>query len=85
MMIKYTLYIMKNFDKKNDADFICSRKGLQQRSISTPGNRRPRWHSWMRRLTGDQEVAGSAPAEVGNILSRIVIMKYFLQSCSPFR
>ena len=30
---------------------------------------RPRWLSWMRRLTGDQEVAGSTPAEVGNILS----------------
>ena len=30
---------------------------------------RPRWLSWMRRPTGDQEVAGSTPAEVGNILS----------------
>ena len=29
---------------------------------------RPRWLSWMRRPTGDQEVAGSTPAEVGNIL-----------------
>ena len=28
---------------------------------------RPRWLSWMRRPTGDQEVAGSTPAEVGNI------------------
>ena len=27
----------------------------------------PRWLSWMRRPTGDQEVAGSTPAEVGNI------------------
>ena len=27
------------------------------------------WLSWMRRPTGDQEVAGSTPAEVGNILS----------------
>ena len=27
----------------------------------------PRWLSWMRRPTGDQEVAGSIPAEVGNI------------------
>ena len=25
---------------------------------------RPRWLSWMRRPTGDQEVAGSTPAEV---------------------
>ena len=30
---------------------------------------RPRWLNWMRRPTGDQEVAGSTPAEVGNILS----------------
>ena len=29
----------------------------------------PRWLSWMRRPPGDQEVAGSTPAEVGNILS----------------
>ena len=46
---------------------------------------RPRWLSWIRRLTGDQEVAGSTPAEVGNILSWRLIMKYFLQSFSPFR
>ena len=46
---------------------------------------RPRWLSWMRRLTGDQEVAGSTPAEVGNILSWRLIMKYFLWSFSPFR
>ena len=46
---------------------------------------RPRWLSWMRRPTGDQEVAGSTPAEVGNILSWRLIMKYFLRSSSPFR
>ena len=46
---------------------------------------RPRWLSWMRLPTGDQEVAGSTPAEVGNILSRRLIMKYFLRSFSPFR
>ena len=46
---------------------------------------RPRWLSWMRRPTGDQEVAGSTPAEVGNILSWRLIMKYFLRSFSPFR
>ena len=34
----------------------------------------------MRRPTGDQEVTGSTPAEVGNILSRRLIMKYFLWS-----
>ena len=41
--------------------------------------------SWMRCPTGDQEVAGSTPAEVGNILSWRLIMKYFLRSFSPFR
>ena len=46
---------------------------------------RPWWLSWMRRPTGDQEVAGSTPAEVGNILSWRLIMKYFLRSFSPFR
>ena len=35
--------------------------------------------------TGDQEVAGSTLAEVGNILSWSLIMKYFLRSFSPFR
>ena len=37
------------------------------------------------RPTGDQEVAGSTTAEVGNILSWSLIMKYFLRSFSPFR
>ena len=37
------------------------------------------------RPTGDQEVAGSNPAEVGNILSWRLIMKYFLRSFSPVR
>ena len=37
------------------------------------------------RPTGDQEVAGSTPAEVGNILSWRLIMKYFVRSFSPFR
>ena len=40
--------------------------------------------SWMRRLTGDQEVAGSTPAEVSNILLWRLIVKYFLRSFSPF-
>ena len=35
------------------------------------------------RLTGDQEVASSIPAEPGNILSRS-FMEYFLRSFSPF-
>ena len=46
---------------------------------------RPRWLSWMRRPIGDQEVAGSTPSEVGNILSLRLIMKYFLRSFTPFR
>ena len=45
----------------------------------------PRWLNWLRSPTGDQEVAGSTPAEVGNILSWRLIMKYFLRSFSPFR
>ena len=36
------------------------------------------------RPTGDQEVAGSIPAGPGIILSWRLIMKYFLQSFSPF-
>ena len=46
---------------------------------------RPRWLSWIRYPTGDQEVAGSTSAEVGNILLWRLIMKYFLRSFSPFR
>ena len=44
----------------------------------------PRWLSWIRRPTGDQEVPGSTPAKVGNFLSWRLIMKYFLWSFSPF-
>ena len=43
-----------------------------------------RWLSWKRCPTGDQEVAGSTPAEVGNILSWRLIVKYFLRLFSPF-
>ena len=39
----------------------------------------------LRRLIEDQEVTGSTPAEVGNILSSRLIMKYFLSIHSlPF-
>ena len=55
----------------------------QIRAFTVPS--RPRWLSWIRRPTGDQEVAGSTPAEVGNILSWRLIIKYFLRSFSPFR
>ena len=34
---------------------------------------------YLHRPTGDQEVTGSTPAEVGNILSWRLIMKYFLR------
>ena len=44
---------------------------------------RPRWLSWMRRPTGDQEVAGSTPAEVGNILSWRLIMNIFYGHSLP--
>ena len=37
------------------------------------------------RPTGDKEVVGSTSSEVGNILLWRLIMKYFLQSFSPFR
>ena len=48
-------------------------------------NCRPRWLNWMRHPTEDQEVAGSTPAEVGNIFSWRLIIKYFQRSFSPFR
>ena len=41
---------------------------------------RPRWLSWMRRPTGDQEVAGSTPAEVGNMFSWNIFYGHFLPS-----
>ena len=61
-------------------DFIYKINYLYQISIH-----RPQWLSWMRRPTRDQEVTGSTPAEVGNILSWRLIMKYFLRLFSPFR
>ena len=55
-------------------------------NISNISQTKQSWRlSWIRRPTGDQEVAGSTPAEVGNILSWRLIMKYFLGSFSPFR
>ena len=46
---------------------------------------RPRWLIWMRRPIGDQEVAGSTPAEVDNMLSCRLIVKCFLRAFNPFR
>ena len=52
----------------------------------------PQQHNWPAsvaqldaRPNGDQEVAGSTPAEVGKFLSWRLIMEYFLRSFSPFR
>ena len=47
-----------------------------------PSHGRPQWLSWMRRPTGDQEVAGSTPAEVGNILeifSKVILSLPLIQ------
>ena len=44
----------------------------------------PRRLSSMHCPTGDQEVEASTPAEVGNIISWRLIVKYFLRSFSPF-
>ena len=55
---------------------LCVRDGLEFVIVALP--------RLLRRPTGDQEVAGSTPAEVGNILSWRLIMKYFLRSFSPF-
>ena len=62
----------------------CLRNNYQCET-SIPHYKWPRWLSWMRRPTGDQEVKGSTLAEIGNILSWRLIIKYFLWSFSPFR
>ena len=48
---------------------LTRKQRFQLQAVCTIPSRRPRWLSWMRRPTGDQEVAGSTPAEIGNILS----------------
>ena len=74
------------FARKQDLTFLakCLHYFMSKRSGSVVISR-PRWLSWMRRPTEDQEVACSTPAEVGNILSWRLIMKYYLRSFSPFR
>ena len=57
--IQLTLHISKSKGLSEILWDICT---------STYQIYRPRWLSWMRCPTGDQEVAGSTPAEVGNIL-----------------
>ena len=45
---------------------------------------RPRWLSWMRVWLETRRSRVRPPAEVGNILSWRLIMKYFLRSFAPF-
>ena len=69
-----------------DLVILCiNSKGYGQCPVCLPQYTicRPRWLSWMRRPTGDQEVAGSTPAKVGNILSWRLIMKYFYGHSLP--
>ena len=83
--LKYmSVRIYNQSDISSIASVSLIKKGRLLDHFSTQGCR-PRWLSWMRRPTGDQEVAGSTPAEVSNILSWRLIMKYFLRSFSPFR
>ena len=90
-----TLFILTSIIKHffhHSQDFSICRQTVDQKieSLLVKKNHhsfrsRSRWPSWMCRPTEDQEVAGSTPAEVGNILSWRLIMKYFLRSFSPFR
>ena len=71
-----------------DFKFQVSPKVLIPCPRSTPRGSRPRWLSWMRRPTGDQEVAGSNPPPRGRqhlVEIDYEIMKYFLRSFSAFR
>ena len=69
---------------KKDPDYRCTR--CQGTARPWTADHRPALVAQLDApSTGDQEVAGSTPAEVGNILSWRLIMKYFLRSFSPFR
>ena len=78
-----------NVNKKNKTRFLQVSKKEKRKVQGMPQieqtyeKRRPRWLSWMRRPTGEQEVAGSAPAEVGNILPWRLITKNFLGHSLP--
>ena len=63
--------VYKDTHIENFSPYIVSKNILEKESG------RPRWQLYAS-PTGDQEVAGSTPAEVGNILSWRLIMKYFL-------
>ena len=47
----------------NAYEAVWSQSALPSRIYIPYSTSRPRWLSWMRRPTGDQEVAGSTPAE----------------------
>ena len=80
-------YILKEFprDLKNEFKSVLVTLSSGFELLSYTIFWKPWWLSWMRRPTGDQEVTGSTPAEVDNILSWSLIVKYFLRSFSPFR
>ena len=79
-------YLIQVVKKLSNAAWVCRlTKCSWFNDLKIPYDEPAMWLSWMRRLTGDQEVAGSTPAEVGNILSWRLIVKYFLRSFSPFR
>ena len=80
-MVKHPFYMAQHSCVLLTLVMLTKLRCHMQLSFSAIG----RWLSWMRRPTGDQEVAGLTPTEVGNILSWRLIMKYFLQSFSPFR
>ena len=90
LMVKFSIFLNRRVDVMvlirlwGCVDWSESSLGAHVRRYGHSDSR-PRWLSWMRRPTGDQEVAGSTPAEVGNILSWRLMMKYFLRSFSPFR
>ena len=71
--------------KKKQIPAFKSTASLPPPHSPYPNEKEGKYFYVMRRPTGDQEVAGSTPAEVGNILSWRLIMKYFLRSFSPFR
>ena len=55
--------------------YMCVKLYLKKNTCKeTTKISRPRWLSWMHRTTGDQEVVGSTPTEVGSILSWRLIM-----------
>ena len=73
-MIKHPFYMVQRSCVLLTLVMLTKLRCHMQLSFSAIG----RWLSWMRRLTGDQEVEGST-TEFGNILSWRLIMKYFLR------